>query len=125
MKPKAIRLLGGNRPKEWGLSGIVPVPKKGNLTIPDNYRDISLTQVAAKVYNQLLLNIHNRRLALAGHVMRYDEMAKEVLPWQPDDKRRICRPSLTIKSIVKEDSGLHGVDLSTAMPDRDIWFGFN
>ena len=45
----------GNRPKEWGISGLNPIPKKGNLRIPDNYRDISLTQVAAKVYNRLLL----------------------------------------------------------------------
>ena len=48
--------LEGNRPPEWGLSGIVPVPKKGDLTIPDNYRGISLSQTAAKVYNRLLLN---------------------------------------------------------------------
>ncbi|KAI8507980.1 hypothetical protein Bbelb_142200 [Branchiostoma belcheri] len=48
--------LAGHRPPEWGLAGIVPVPKKGNLTLPDNYRGISLTQVAAKVYNRLLLN---------------------------------------------------------------------
>ena len=46
----------GNRPDEWGISGIVPVPKKGNLTIKDNYRGISLTQSAAKIYNRLLLN---------------------------------------------------------------------
>ncbi|XP_038055810.1 uncharacterized protein LOC119727814 [Patiria miniata] len=48
--------LEGNRPPEWGFSGIVPVPKKGDLTIPDNYRGISLSQTAAKVYNRLLLN---------------------------------------------------------------------
>jgi len=48
--------LSGHRPAEWGLSGIVPIPKKGNLTLPDNYRGISLTQVAAKVYSRLLLN---------------------------------------------------------------------
>ena len=48
--------LSGDRPAEWGLSGIVPVAKKGDLTLPDNYRGISLTQVAAKVYNRLLLN---------------------------------------------------------------------
>ena len=32
------------------------VPQKGNLKLTDNYRVISLTQVAAKVYNRLLLN---------------------------------------------------------------------
>ena len=46
----------GNRPPEWGISGIVPIPKKGDLTNPENYRGISLTETAAKVYNRLLLN---------------------------------------------------------------------
>ena len=42
------KMLQGCRPAEWGISGIVPVPKKGNLTIPNNYRGISLTQVVTK-----------------------------------------------------------------------------
>ena len=46
----------GNRLPEWGISGIVPIHKKGDLTIHKNYRGISLTQSAAKVYNRLLLN---------------------------------------------------------------------
>ena len=46
----------GNRPDEWGISGITPIPKKGNLKLTDNYRGISLTQVASKIYNRLLLN---------------------------------------------------------------------
>ena len=46
----------GNRPDEWGISAITPIPKKGNLKLTDNYRGISLTQVAAEVYNRLLLN---------------------------------------------------------------------
>ena len=50
------KTYNGNRPKEWGLSGIIPIPKKGNLTITDNYRGISLTQVASKSYNRCLLN---------------------------------------------------------------------
>ena len=46
----------GNRPPEWGILGIVPIPKKGDMTIPENYRGISLTQTASKVYNRLQLN---------------------------------------------------------------------
>ena len=46
-----IHRFEDHRPDEWGISGIVPVPKKGNLTIRDNYRGISLTQIAANVYN--------------------------------------------------------------------------
>ena len=42
----------------WNInSGIVPVPKMGNLTICTNYRGISLNQIAAKVYNRMILNI--------------------------------------------------------------------
>ncbi|XP_038064651.1 uncharacterized protein LOC119735043 [Patiria miniata] len=40
--------LEGNRPLEWGLSSIVPVPKKGDLTIPDIYQGISRAQTAAQ-----------------------------------------------------------------------------
>ena len=50
------KTYSGNRPKEWGLSGITPIPKKGDLTITDSYRGISLTQVASKIYNRCLLN---------------------------------------------------------------------
>ena len=43
-------------PQLWLNSEIVPLPKKGNLTLQQNYRGISLTQIAAKIYNKLLLN---------------------------------------------------------------------
>eukprot|EP00111_Clytia_hemisphaerica_P008042 TCONS_00023424-protein len=37
-------------------SHIIPVPKKGDLTLATNYRGISLLPIAAKIYNKLLLN---------------------------------------------------------------------
>ena len=43
-------------PSAWTKSGIVPIPKKGDLTLPLNYRGISLIPIAAKIYNKLLLN---------------------------------------------------------------------
>ena len=46
----------GNRPKDWGISGLTPIPKKGDLTKTNNYRGISLSQVASKIYNRCLLN---------------------------------------------------------------------
>lgn len=60
------------RPKttDWGLSGIVPSPKKRNLTIPDNYPIISLTQVAAKIYNRLL----NRIRPVVGSLLQPTKM---------------------------------------------------
>ena len=50
------KTYNGNRPKEWGLSGITPILKNGNLTITDNYSSISLTQGGSKIYNRCLLN---------------------------------------------------------------------
>ena len=44
-----IATLDDARPPEWRLSAIVPVPKKGDLTKIDNYRRISLSQVAATI----------------------------------------------------------------------------
>ena len=43
-------------PKAWTTASIIPIPKKGDLTNPNNYRGISLAPVAAKVFNKLLLN---------------------------------------------------------------------
>jgi len=40
----------------WREGCILPFPKKGDLSIPSNYRGITLTSIAAKIYNKLLLN---------------------------------------------------------------------
>ena len=42
-----------NRRREGCL---LPIPKKGNLVITKNYRGITLTAIAAKIYNLMLLN---------------------------------------------------------------------
>ena len=51
-----IETFNGVRPNEWGISGIVSVPKKGDLTRCTSYRGISLSQIASKIYNRLMLN---------------------------------------------------------------------
>ena len=38
-------------PDQWITSIIVPLPKKGDLSLMTNYRGISLLSIAAKVYN--------------------------------------------------------------------------
>ena len=44
------------QPDQWITSVIVPLPKKGDLSLMTNYRGISLLSIAAKVYNKILLN---------------------------------------------------------------------
>ena len=41
---------------KWTKGCILPYPKKFDLGITKNYRDITLTFITAKVYNALLLN---------------------------------------------------------------------
>ena len=43
-------------PDQWITSVIVPLPKKGDLSLMTYYRGISLLSIAAKVYNKILLN---------------------------------------------------------------------
>lgn len=43
-------------PHSWLSSTIIPVPKKGDLSLATNYRGISLLPIAAKIYNKLILN---------------------------------------------------------------------
>ena len=40
----------------WMKGYILPFPKKGNLGLAKNYRGITLTSIAAKIYNALLRN---------------------------------------------------------------------
>ena len=44
-----------NEIEKWKKGWIVLFPEKDELRITKNYRDISLTAIAAKVYNGLLL----------------------------------------------------------------------
>ena len=42
-------------PSQWTTSIIVPLPKKGDLSLMPSYRGISLLSITAKVYNKILL----------------------------------------------------------------------
>ena len=41
---------------------MITIPKKGDLSQPSNYRGITLTSIASKVYNSLLLNHISKHL---------------------------------------------------------------
>lgn len=51
-----LALLHNKQPELWSLSNIIPVPKAGDLSKPDNYQGISLTSVTITVYNRIILN---------------------------------------------------------------------
>ena len=46
----------GDAPNCWLQGKILPVPKKENLSIASNYRGITLSLSASKIYNKMLLN---------------------------------------------------------------------
>ena len=50
------KALKGDIPNAWKQEAIIPLPKKGNFSLPENYRGISLTSVAAKIYNGMILS---------------------------------------------------------------------
>ena len=45
-----------NRIERWTKGCILPFPKKGDLGLAKNYQGITLTSIAAKIYNALLRN---------------------------------------------------------------------
>ena len=48
-------LRSGVAPPDWSNSGLVPLFKKGDSNLPDNYRGIALMSTAAKLYNKMIL----------------------------------------------------------------------
>ena len=50
------KALDNQKPEQWGITNIVPLPKSGDLKLAKNYRGISLSSIVAKIFNKLLLN---------------------------------------------------------------------
>ena len=46
----------GNKPEAFSTSCLKPIPKTGDLGSTDNYQGISLTAIASKIYNSMLLS---------------------------------------------------------------------
>ena len=59
-------LVKGEKPSQWSVLNIVPIPKSGDLSLSGNYRGISLSSIVAKTYNRLILN--RIRPALDSHL---------------------------------------------------------
>ena len=72
---------------------------------------------------KLSTKIQQRRMRLAGHIMRHEtEVSNKLLLWQPDGRRkRGRRPKNYIDNLL-EDTGLADInELKTLMKDRDRW----
>ena len=54
--PTLQRSINQNPIDRWMKGCILPFPKKGDLGLAKNYRGITLTSIAAKIYNALLRN---------------------------------------------------------------------
>ena len=52
----ANSLLAGETPQQFSTFNIIPIPKKGNLSLTGNYRGIAITSLVAKIINKMFLN---------------------------------------------------------------------
>ena len=49
-------VMDNKKPKQWSLSDIIPIPKKGDLSLTGNYRGISSSNIIVKLINRMILN---------------------------------------------------------------------
>ncbi|XP_072049998.1 uncharacterized protein [Amphiura filiformis] len=47
--------VSNEKPDQWSIMNLIPVPKSGDLSNTANYRGISLSSIVAKTYNRMLL----------------------------------------------------------------------
>ena len=65
--------------------------------------------------------MRQRRLCLAGHVMRYDKVANKAFLWKPYDTRRRDRPTTTLRDTIGKYTKLSGTNLLTTTKNRNHW----
>ena len=67
-----------NTINRWTKGCILPFPKKGDLRIAKNYQGITLTSIAAKIFNALLLNYLEPKIT---KILRKKQIEREINPW--------------------------------------------
>ena len=70
---------------------ILPFPKKGNLGLAKNYRSITLTSIAAKIYNALIRNRIEPKIDNILRKIQIDFRRNRSTTWQILTIRRILR----------------------------------
>ena len=53
-KKKSISVNTGTCPKDWKTANVTPLHKKGDRTLPSNYRPVSLTSQVGKVLESII-----------------------------------------------------------------------
>ena len=118
---KSILLYGSD---SWSLTK--SLQKRLHGTYTGILRKVQNISWKDKVTNNFLYSsnpclteiIRRKRLCLAGHVSRPNEPAGSVRLWEPDERRRMGRPKITLKKILEDDTGLEAHELQTVMLDR-------
>ena len=90
-----------------------------NISWKDKINNITIYNGLSRIYV-----IKERRLKLAGHLMRHNnEMAHELVLWEPTNgSARRGRKTITFVDNLREDIGLDGInEIKTMMLDRDVW----
>ena len=88
---------------------------------------VDISGINAKVYGHLIRasdKIAERRMRLAGHLARHEELlSHQLLFWEPlQGHRRRGRPHLTYIDILRRDTGLDdSKEINKLMLDRQIW----
>ena len=94
----------GTLPSDWLTANIIPIYKKGDKSLPVNYRPISLTPVCCKIMEHIIFHsIHN-------HLNRYDIINPNQHGFRPGLS---CQTQLVllVDEIVKVMDSHHQVDL--------------
>ena len=91
---------------------IFPLPKKGDLRLPKNYRGITLTSIAAKIYNVLL---QNRKDLKIDNILRKNQNGFR-------RNRSMTSQILTIRRILE---GVWAKNLQATIPFVDFTKAFD
>ena len=100
----------GNKPEAFSTSCLKPIPKTGDLGSTDNYQGISLTAIASKIYNSMLLSRISKYIEpILRHNQNGFRKGRPTLPQIPAIRRIIEE----IK-IAKKEASLIFIDFSKA-----------
>ena len=78
-------VYNGEMIEKWTEGCILPFPKKGDLGLAKNYRRITLTSIAAKIYNSLLLN---RVQPKVEKVLRKNQWRDRIIDQMKENQRK-------------------------------------